>query len=182
MVTHANEAHNNGQMVNYPSAFDNSQYNMSQSATGEIVIDKIDFSEALVLDEQGRDIKALFISQLKSQKIIWGGSWSSGSGYKGVIGANVSTTSGSRTIQFKADFELIQGGKSQINRIYKVILTSNGGHKLVWQGVGRKQQTATYSAYGGAKADMKNKPASNWKTEYCYLRVKDGSYWTDSSL
>lgn len=105
----------------------------------------------------------------------------SGSGDKGVIGANVRTTSGSQTIQFKADFELIQAGKAQINRIYQVILTSNGAHKLVWQGVGRKQQTATYSAYGGAEANIKNKPSSNLKTAYCYLRVKAGSYWTDSS-
>lgn len=38
------------------------------------MIDRIDFSEAIVLDEQGRDITALFIAQLKIQKHIWGGS------------------------------------------------------------------------------------------------------------
>ncbi|EUJ38032.1 hypothetical protein [Brochothrix campestris] len=37
IVSQANETHNNRQMVNDPSAFDNSQYCISQTATGRVV-------------------------------------------------------------------------------------------------------------------------------------------------
>lgn len=50
------------------------------------------------------------------------------------------------------------------------------------QGVFRDTETLDYSAYGGIKNRKYMKKDGNTRTDYVYLRVKDDTYWVDSSL
>ncbi len=84
-------------------------------------------------------------------------------------------------MRFKADFCTMQGSYDEISRVYQTSVDAYDWSFLD-QGVFRAKETLEYSAYGGIKAQIRYKADGNLHTDYVYLRVRNDTYWVESSL
>ncbi|WP_223555931.1 hypothetical protein [Lysinibacillus sphaericus] len=147
----------------------------------------VDFSEATFYDEEGNVIEPPIDSDTDLITPLsdgtTGGSWSSGSGYSCVTGVTVYAGRLAPIVdmRFKADFCTYKDSYDKISRVYKESVEAYEWSFLD-QGVFRDTETLDYSAYGGIKAQVRHKKDGALRTDYVYLRVKDDSYWVDSSF
>lgn len=144
----------------------------------------IDYTDAKFYDNNGVEVdKDTVIGTMVQREKAGtsGGQWSSGSGYSSCIGMKVTGEGHNVLASFKADFENIQGGYDQLNRIYGVNISSIKGYEKISEGVFRAKETGTYSAYGGIKGQAVSITGGT-VTVHMYLRVGKDTYWVDSNL
>lgn len=178
---------------------------MMNSLEEEVTTLQIDFSEADFFDEAGKivdkekvlktivpidndpSISGDFTTMGSSTS---GGAYSSGSGYTVVKGLRVSGWSGvarsALEINYSADFTRVQGGYDRLDRIYNNVNNYLGSFSVTSQGVFRKQETISYSAYGGIKGEwtVSGIPivGGGGGTKYIYIRVGNDRFWLDTNL
>lgn len=156
-----------------------------------------DFSDAEFFDEAGNlvnkdEVMKTIVPTLPQISTYGastsGGTWSHGTGYAVCKGMTVKGTSGAvatLTITYKVDFQNVQKGFDQLNRVYSANVDGLGTWAWTSNGVFRQTETATYSAYGGVKGQwtvtISPLPPST-STKYLYFRVGNDTFWLDHNF
>lgn len=116
-----------------------------------------------------------------------GGSWSHGTGYAVCKGMTVKGNSGLIGLQvsYKVDFQNVQYGFDQLNRVYSATIDGIGSWSWLSNGVFRQTETGTYSAYGGIKGQwavsLPGYPVGT-STKHLYFRVGNDTFGLDHNL
>lgn len=162
-------------------------YISSRDASDKSVVLTMDLSDAIFYDDDNNVVNKDTVMRtiVPAQEIkgasTSGGSWQSGSGYAVCKGMRVSASAlGVVNAYYNVDFTHVQSGADHLDRVYGAGVTGVGNWTWLNNGIMRRTESGSLSAYGGIKGQWSGLGATH--TSYCWFRVGGDKYWLDSNF